>query len=240
MNDPVQLIPLSRLALTFLPVAIVVSVHFSWTRAHGAAIYAMLRMLVQLLLIGYLLIGIFRADNPWLIGAVVATMIVISAWIALHTVARRRRHWLPASLLAIVAGGGLSLFLATQLTLEIDPWYAPQQLIPLAGMAFASAMNSVSLAAERYQAERLKGSQCREARNTAFGSSLIPITNSLFAVGLVSLPGMMTGQILSGVDPLIAARYQIMIMGLIYSASGIASAIFLVLLQRQDGRLEAA
>ncbi|MHA2032017.1 MAG: ABC transporter permease, partial [Candidatus Kariarchaeaceae archaeon] len=66
-----------------------------------------------------------------------------------------------------------------------------------------------------------------EARNIALKASLIPITNSLFAVGLVSIPGMMTGQILSGVSPLIAARYQIMVMCMVFGAAGISSAIFL-------------
>jgi len=62
-------------------------------------------------------------------------------------------------------------------------------------------------------------------------ASLIPITNSLFAVGLVSIPGMMTGQILSGASPLIAVRYQIMVMCMIYGASGVSSACFLTLVK---------
>ncbi|MBW2490481.1 MAG: ABC transporter permease, partial [Deltaproteobacteria bacterium] len=70
-----------------------------------------------------------------------------------------------------------------------------------------------------------------EARGTALKASLIPITNSLFAVGLVSLPGMMTGQVLSGVSPLIAARYQIMVMCMIFSAAGISSACFLSMIK---------
>jgi putative ABC transport system permease protein len=65
------------------------------------------------------------------------------------------------------------------------------------------------------------------ARGKAFTASLIPITNALFAVGLVSIPGMMTGQILSGVSPLIAARYQIMVMLMVYTSAGISAAIFL-------------
>ena len=90
-------------------------------------------------------------------------------------------------------------------------------MIPLAGMAFANAMNSVSLASERLQAEIDNGNSGIKARNTAFQASLIPTINSLFAVGLVSLPGMMTGQILSGVSPLIAVRYQIMVMCMIFA-----------------------
>ena len=98
-------------------------------------------------------------------------------------------------------------------------------------MAFANAMTSVSLAAERLHAEMSRGLSYVEARKTALRTALIPVINSLFAVGLVSLPGMMTGQILSGISPPIAARYQIMAMCLIFSASGISAAVFLTLVR---------
>ena len=68
---------------------------------------------------------------------------------------------------------------------------------------------------------------------TAYHAAMIPVINSLFAVGLVSLPGMMTGQILSGVSPLIAARYQIMVMCMIFASAGISTAVFLALGRRQ-------
>ncbi|MGV6852163.1 MAG: ABC transporter permease, partial [bacterium] len=115
----------------------------------------------------------------------------------------------------------------------VDHWMTPQYIIPLAGMFFASSMNSISVSAERFQHEIKHLQTIIEARNHAFNAGLISITNSLFAVGLVSLPGMMTGQILSGVSPLIAVRYQIAIMALIFAASGISSALFLVFLSRQ-------
>jgi putative ABC transport system permease protein len=91
-------------------------------------------------------------------------------------------------------------------------------------------MNCVSLSAERLFAEMDRGEAYKKARNIAFQASLIPIINSLFAVGLVSIPGMMTGQILSGVEPYIAARYQIMVMCMIFGSAGISSALFLMLL----------
>ncbi|HKJ53899.1 MAG TPA: ABC transporter permease, partial [Gammaproteobacteria bacterium] len=75
------------------------------------------------------------------------------------------------------------------------------------------------------------------ARNSAFQAAMIPVTNSLLAVGLVSLPGMMTGQILAGTSPLIAARYQIIVMCMIFSSAGISAALFLWLLHQQRNRL---
>ena len=95
-------------------------------------------------------------------------------------------------------------------------------------MTIANCMNTVSLAAERFESE-LTNHPYNEARHTAMSAALIPTINSLFAVGIVSLPGMMTGQILSGVDPLIAVRYQIVVMCMIFGSSGIASASYLLL-----------
>jgi len=90
-------------------------------------------------------------------------------------------------------------------------------------------MNSVSLTAERLNAEIERKVDYLKARHIAMQAALIPIINSLFAVGLVSLPGMMTGQILSGVSPLIAVRYQIMVMCMIFASAVLSTAYFLVL-----------
>ena len=149
----------------------------------------------------------------------------------MRTIHIPRRVLYLKSLGSIVLGGGIILILITQGVLALQPWYLPSYMIPLAGMIFANAMNSVSLAGERLEAEMKRDIPFEEARITALQASLIPITNSLFAVGLVSLPGMMTGQILSGVSPLIAARYQIMVMCMIFASAGIASALFLMMVR---------
>jgi len=188
-------------------------------------------MLTQLLLIGYFLVYIFKTDSALIIVAVLSVMLLSSSWIALRTMKIPRKVLYLKSLSAIALAGILILALVTRGVLNLDPWYLPSYLIPLAGMIFANAMNSVSLAGERLEAEIDRGIPYLQARIIALKASLIPITNSLFAVGLVSLPGMMTGQILSGVSPLIAVRYQIMVMCMIFGAAGIASAIFLVLIR---------
>ena len=90
-------------------------------------------------------------------------------------------------------------------------------------------MNSVSLAAERFDTEIKNDVDYVNARKTALQTSLIPLLNMFFAVGLVSLPGMMTGQILAGVSPLVAVRYQIVIMSIIFAASAVS--VFFYLLQ---------
>jgi len=236
MTEPPQLIGLGNLMLAFLPVSIVVWILYRWTREGPVSVYGLTRMLGQLLVIGYFLTFILESDQLFIVIAVLMVMVMVSSWIALRTIKLQRRALLFYSFIAILLGGGLSLAVSTQLVLNLQPFYSARYLIPLAGMVFASAMNSVSICAERFQSELDRGSDTSSARELALKAALIPITNSLFAVGLVSLPGMMTGQILSGVDPLIAVRYQIMVMCMLFSSAGLSAACFLYFLIRRSAR----
>ena len=96
-------------------------------------------------------------------------------------------------------------------------------------MIFANSMNTVSLAGERLFTEQERGKNYQEARKIALETAMIPQINALLAVGLVSLPGMMTGQILSGIEPLTAARYQIMVMCMIFSTAGLSAVTYMSL-----------
>jgi len=233
MNTTIQVISLQGLVLAFLPAAIVVGILFRWTAGARTALYATFRMLIQLLLIGYVLIYIFETDHPGVIVAVLMIMLAVASWISLRPLqVKHPKNYLNA-LFAISAGGILTLALVSQVVIAVQPWFSPRYVVPLAGMIFAAAMNSVSLAAERLQAESDRGAPFMEARRTALQTSLIPIINSLFAVGVVSLPGMMTGQILSGVSPLVAAKYQIVVMTMLFGVSGISAALYLTLARRQ-------
>jgi putative ABC transport system permease protein len=232
MNHSVITIPLAQLALGFIPVVVTLLIFFKWSLNVGNALHALSRMLVQLLLIGYVLAYIFGAKSGLLVLLVLLIMLLASSWIALGPVKEARGPLLVSSLAAIAAGGGFTLLVVTQAVLTLDPWYMPNYMVPLAGMAFANAMTAVSLAGERLYAELEHNSPWEEARHTAFQAAMIPVINSLFAVGLVSLPGMMTGQILSGVSPLIAVRYQILVMCMIFAAAGMSTAIFLKLSDR--------
>ncbi len=227
----IQTIPFSNLALAFIPVFVVIAIIWKWNTGYKSSLYAISRMLTQLLLIGYFLVYIFKTDSALIIVAVLTVMLFSSSWIALRTLKMPRKTLYFKSLGAIALAGILILSLVTQGVLNLAPWYLPSYVIPLAGMIFANAMNSVSLAGERLEAETSRGIPYLKARVIALKAALIPITNTLFAVGLVSLPGMMTGQILSGVSPLIAVRYQIMVMCMVFGAAGIAAALFLVLVK---------
>jgi putative ABC transport system permease protein len=235
MPEQVILLSLPQLTAAFVPVAITLVILWRWSMGPGNALYALGRMLVQLLLIGYVLAWIFGATSGWLVLIVLVIMLAASSWIALRTVPEQRSKLLLASLLGVTVGGGITLALITQGVLRLDPWYLPRYMIPLAGMVFANAMTAVSLAAERLFAELAHGDSWQQARKVAYQAAMIPVINSLFAVGLVSLPGMMTGQILSGVTPLIAARYQIMVMCMIFAAAGISTAVFLTICGKTVG-----
>lgn len=239
MNNSVLTIALSDLALGFVPVVLVLLILYRWSLNSGRALYAFARMLVQLLLIGYVLSYIFAAEHPAWVLLVLTVMVVASSWIAMGCLEQDRWRHMGYATLAIAAAGSLSLWIVSQWVLGLDPWFSPQYLIPLAGMTYANAMNSVSLAAERFQAERERGEPLLQARHQAMQAAMLPVINSLFAVGLVSLPGMMTGQILSGVSPLIAARYQIVVMCMIFAASGLATAAYLQLVVRAQAQLAA-
>jgi len=214
-----------------IPVAAVIAVHYRWRLGAGRPSYAALRMVAQLLLIGFLLTYIFAANKAWPVCAVLAFMLVAASWISLNASGRMAGGLFLKAGASIATGGLPVLALVVWGVLRVRPWYGPRFIIPLAGMILAGAMNSVSLAAERFFSEVERGRAYEDARDTAYRASLIPVVNSFLAVGLVQLPGMMTGQILAGVEPLVAVRYQIMVMGMLLGSAGLASACFLSLLR---------
>jgi putative ABC transport system permease protein len=215
-----------------IPMIIVMGIYYKWALKVETILYATARMVVQLLLVGYALLVLFKQSSPYISSSIILVMFVVAAWIALRPIKQYRRKYYYKALIAITAGGLPILILVIFGVIGLKPWYAPRYLIPLAGMIFANSMNSVSLCAERLHAEVEKGVVWNEARGIAYQTGLIPLVNSFFAVGLVSLPGMMTGQILAGMSPLMAVRYQIMVMCMVLGAAGIACAVFLCLIRR--------
>jgi putative ABC transport system permease protein len=222
-------IELPQLALAFVPVLIVLFIQFKWSLSQKRTIHALVRMLVQLLLVGFFLGYIFESNSVWVVLILLIMMVFFSSWIALNNIDACKKQLFLRALIAISFSGFVTLLIITQGVLAISPWYDAKTLIPLAGMVFASSMNSVSLSGERFYSELANKLSYEQARNTAFHASMIPNVNALLAVGIVSLPGMMTGQILSGISPFIAARYQIMVMCMIFASAGISSAYFLFL-----------
>ena len=195
-------------------------------------------MTAQLLFIGVVLRYLF-ADSS-------LVMVVLMAMIMLLAAGREvlaRQNIRLKGVIGYVIGTGamfISSFSVTLLALvviiRVEPWYTPQYAIPLLGMLLGNTMTGVSLALdrmidqfnkERYIVEQrlLLGQTWQEAssdiRKDAMRTGMVPIINSMAAAGLVSLPGMMTGQILGGTPPIEAVKYQILIMFLITSGTGL-------------------
>ena len=202
----------------FIPVSVVIYFYIHITKDKKTPFLALFRMILQLLLIGYLLVYIFDAKTPLIVGIVLFIMLIFASLISLRPLDKKSFILYKAAFMAISIGALSTLFIVVFLVLQAKFFYEPRVVIPLAGMAFANAMNAISIYAERFFASKKE--------DEAFKASLIPIINSFFAVGLVSLPGMMTGQILSGVDPLIAVRYQILVMLMVFSSSGLSVILF--------------
>jgi putative ABC transport system permease protein len=221
------------LSWCLLPILMVSAIYIYWRGRPAEVLIASARMLLQLIGVGYVLVFLFEADSPWLSLGIMGVMLAAASWIAIRPVRHHDGFLLPA-ILALGLSVALNLLLSLQLVLQVEQWYQPSVLIPLAGMYFANTMNAISLSAERYHSDVHKGTSPEEARLEAFHAAMIPQINGLLAVGLVALPGMMTGQILSGVSPLIAVRYQIMIMAMILGTSGMGAAMMLWLLSKRS------
>jgi putative ABC transport system permease protein len=224
-----QTIPILELSIVFIPTAFLLIVMFRWQLKAITGLYANIRMLIQLLLVGYFLTYIFKTNQPFVIVLLIVLMLSISAWIALRSFENKDIKTYFIILISIGVPGLILLGLVTQFVLQMQKWFDPSLVVPIAGMVFSNSMNTLSLAAERFESEFNRGEDYINARRIALEASLIPQINSLFAVGLVALPGMMTGQILSGVDPIIAVRYQIMVMWMLFGSGGLTAVLYLIL-----------
>ncbi|OUX25158.1 MAG: hypothetical protein CBE15_01590 [Euryarchaeota archaeon TMED255] len=224
-----QLIPLTNLLIAFSPVAILVTILYIWGLNASQAIYANIRMLLQLLIVGYVLTFIFETDRFSIVLLVIVFMIGVSSWIAMRPLPDRGIKALSIIMAALGISGLAVLILVTQVVLNLPKGYEPSIVIPIAGMIFANSMNTISLVGERLHSELKQDPNFPRARAISLETAMIPQINALLAVGLVSLPGMMTGQILAGVEPIIAAGYQIVVMCMIFSSAGLSAAIYLAM-----------
>lgn len=228
-----EVIPWSALLWCLVPIFTVLLIFRLWHQSTKDLLIASSRMVVQLLTVGYVLIFLFAEPSLQISVLIIFSMLLIASWIAVRPVKQYPNLLVPA-VIALCCSVVVHLCLSVFLVIRLEPWYLPSVLIPLAGMYFANTMNSISLAVERFFAELIHQKNPAFARDSAFKAAMIPQLNGLLAVGVVALPGMMTGQILSGVSPLIAVRYQIMIMTMLLGCSGVGTAIILqILFSRQ-------
>ena len=230
----------SWLALSWclIPILLTGAIYLHWYGSVKELAIASSRMVVQLIAVGYLLVVIFAEPDIWVSLAVLLVMFSVAAWISIRPVKQHQGILLPAAI-ALSCAVAIHLLISIKMVIQVEPWYQPRILIPLAGMYFANSMTAISLTAERFFSELENSRELLDAKKRAFQAAMIPQINGLLAVGLVALPGMMTGQILSGVSPLIAVRYQIMIMAMLLGTCAVASALMLWQLGRNHERSNA-
>ena len=223
-------IPLPRLALALGLVAIAILLsRRTALDLERDLVLGTVRCAAQLLAIGYVLRLLFASERPAWVLLVLSVMLLVAAF----TSARRVEHGpgvralFPRALGAIAAGAAVALGPVFVLIVVPRPWFEARYLVPIGGMMLASAMNVVAQVFERVFAsahaeaatiEQLLalGASPQQALapqvKRAVRAALIPTINGLTTVGLVALPGMMTGQIVGGTAPEQAVRYQIVIM----------------------------
>jgi putative ABC transport system permease protein len=224
-------------------------------KLHRQIAIASVRMVVQLIAIGYILKLVFALNNPGATLLIVVLMILIAGR---EVAARPERRFKDLSNLVLGAG---SVALATLITailalttaIRPHPWFAPRYAVPLAGIILGNVLNAASLTLDSLLTSASHEKPAIEARlclgetywraiggplRSSIRRGLLPIINQMSAAGVVTLPGIMTGQILAGLDPIEAVKYQILLMFLLSGGSGLASVsiAYLAAWRLTDGR----
>ncbi|MGN7613730.1 ABC transporter permease [Magnetococcales bacterium HHB-1] len=240
MSDIIHLGP-EKLLLASLLIILLGGV--SWLQKLGVArsiFIAALRAVVQLSLIGMVLTTLFAVKNPFWIFLIAMVMLLAAGREVMMRQTRRLSGWYGYGL-ALISMMLSSLVIAIAvLTLIISPtpWYTPQYAIPILGMMLGNTMNAISLSVETLNQNSWRERRTIEARlilghhwfeaitpiyRQAIRTGMIPMINSMAAAGLVSLPGMMTGQILGGNPPMVAVQYQILLLFMIATGTGLGT-----------------
>ncbi|MGH8745902.1 MAG: ABC transporter permease [Burkholderiales bacterium] len=228
------------LALLLVVVVVLVSLRQALGLERDLALGA-LRTIVQLYGVGLILAAVFAAARWYWVVLILLVMTSVATYAAVSRLTKPlpRAHAIAAVALGVSTAATLAYVIFV--VVQVRPWYAPQYIIPIAGMILGNSMNSAALAGERLQGELraraaevetrlVLGFSGREAVQplvrSALRAAMIPTVNGMMTVGLVQLPGMMTGQILAGSSPLLAIRYQIVVMFMLAAATAIGAWIF--------------
>lgn len=224
------------LALALIGMAIALSswqkLGLEWQFAIAAG-----RTILQLLIAGYILAFVFALDSPIAVLIALGAMLTVAATVTRNRISAKLQRLFPIVLGSLFASTAVTLSYIILLIIQPPTWYAPQYLIPLGGMILGNAMDAATIAGERLTSaiaqSRLEiethlslGATPSQAvaryRREAVRAGLIPPINRMMVVGLVTLPGILTGQVLSGIDPLEATLYQILIMFVLAFANLVA------------------
>lgn len=231
--SPIDLVLATGLIATAGMVSIVLRLGIT-----GNLFIASSRCVLQLGVIGLVLRHIFQIRSPLFVLSWLVFMLFMAAMEATRRSRRRYPGIFQDSVLTMLATALISGGLVTQMIIRVEPWYDPQYVIPIFGMIFGNSLNGISLAMDRlldYTRTRAQEIELmlafgatqeealRDGAREAVRSGMIPIINSMTVAGIVSLPGMMTGQIIAGASPIQAVAYQVVIMFMIAASNALGS-----------------
>ncbi len=198
---------------------------------------ATVRAFIQLLAMGFLLIYVFKYQNWWFVLLILLAMVMAATQIAVSRVRKRVSGLYLNVFLSLFVSAIVIAFIVVEGVIHPDPWYSARQLIPITGMALGNAVSATAVAMDRLFADMdarrdeiftmiALGATPREASfpsiKAAVGAGITPTLATMSAAGIVQIPGMMSGQILSGSDPILAAKYQIVVLLMVSAATTVA------------------
>ena len=210
--------------------------------------WAAVRTVVQLLAIGYVLGWVFQFDRWFVVLPLMVAMTLIAGFAGAQRGARTYAGQRIDSVVSIWLSSWLVAAVCLFVVIRIRPWYEPQYAIPILGMILGNTLTGVSLGIERMTEEltarrdhvdmalalgATRWEAAQAPARQAVRAGMIPTLNQMAVVGIVSLPGMMTGQVLAGQSPLQAVRYQIVIMFLIAASSALGTVLAVLLTYRR-------
>jgi putative ABC transport system permease protein len=240
-------LPQLLFALVFIVIAQATSLFWHLGLNRDIAVGA-LRTVSQLFLMGYALTFVFGAGSLSLTIAIFLVMVVSAVFIVKGRVREREVAYLVPTFLTMMCCYFVTALFVSRAVVGVTPWWEPRYFIPTAGMVIGNSMSAMAISIERLfaqlrqQREAIEmklclGADYREASEEIFRSAvkagMIPSINAMMGVGLVFLPGMMSGQILAGADPLIAIRYQIVVMFMLVGSTAMSSIIVMLIIRRR-------
>ncbi|MEJ2717620.1 MAG: iron export ABC transporter permease subunit FetB [Deltaproteobacteria bacterium] len=242
-----QVVPISNLHLLLTAILMIIAGGVSAVFRLGlvkSLTWGTIRCVVQLTVIGYVLGWLFKVDRPELAMLAVGIMCAVAAQIATRRTPNVSRFPRIIAFISMAASTYLIMIIVCAVIIRAKPWYTARIVIPISGMILGNAVNGIALSIDRLYGEvRSKREEVeallslgatrweavQDCVREALRSGMTPTINSLMVVGLVSIPGMMTGQILGGVNPLEAVRYQIVVMLMIAAAVATGSMLLVAL-----------
>ncbi|MFY9120243.1 MAG: ABC transporter permease [Syntrophomonadaceae bacterium] len=252
-------IPISNTQLLLTVILVIITGLISALLRLGllkSLLWGTVRAFVQLTLIGYVLNYVFAWNTLWIIIPILVLMSLIASREATRRITRIPYNPNINTFLSLTTSTFVVGIIVVVLIIGPEPWYSAQVMIPIFGMLFGNSMNAIALCLDRMYSE-IHGHIAEVEQRLALGATpweavipyirkavsagMTPTINSLMVVGLVSLPGMMTGQILAGMDPQSAVRYQFVVLVMMASCVAIGCLMIVLLSYRKmfntDGSL---